>query len=80
MSCIKSFFRCNFSENSQNNTWYEKNISFLRSKIIDLELEVKSIKLSHDLEMKRIEDKIISQIQMLTNKIDNILLIVNNKN
>ena len=78
MSCIKSFFKCHFSDQSdkKNNSWWDENISFLRKRVIDLELDVKSMKVAHDLEIKRIEDKLCSSIQILTTKIDNVLLLV----
>ena len=82
MSCIKSLFKCNFSNNNEqkaSNSWYDENVTFFRSKINDLELEVKAMKVAHDLEIKRIEDKLISSIQILTTKIDNVLLLVHSK-
>ena len=68
MTCFKNIFRCNFTEADQ---------SFLRQKIIDIELDIKSMKVAHDLEIKRIEDKLIHQIQILSTKIDGLLLIFN---
>ena len=80
MTCIKNLFKCNNNANDSHiiqNDWCEKNFKFLREKIIQLELDLKSLKVAHDLEIKRIEDKLLTQIQILTSKIDNILLIVN---
>ena len=85
MSCIKSLFRCNYNDTTNNsnqiispNNWCEKNFTFLRQKIIDLELDVKALKVAHDLEIKRIEDKLSNQIQILTNKIDSLALLLTN--
>ena len=77
MSCIKSIFKCNFSESNEKQDLWDKNVNFLKIKITELELEVKAMKVSNDLEFKRIEDKLINQIQILSTKIDSLLLIVN---
>ena len=71
MSCIKSIFKCNFTETGES--FCEKNISSLREKIMDIEIELKSFQVAHDLEIKRIEDKLIHQIQILTTKVDSLL-------
>ena len=80
MSCIKNLFKCGFTDNANNSTfmqqndWCEKNFKFLRQKIIELELDFKTLKSEHNLEIKRIEDKLINQIQILTTKIDTLIL------
>ena len=80
MSCIKNFFKCGFTDNAnestfmQQNDWCEKNFKFIRQKIIELELDFKTLKSEHNLEIKRIEDKLINQIQILTTKIDTLIL------
>ena len=83
MSCIKSIFRCNFSDRIERDSSFyekfcEKKFEFLRQKIIDVELDMKSFKIAHELEIKRIEDKLANQIQMLSTKIDSVLLLATN--
>ena len=83
MSCIKNFFRCNFEDKNNESfaeRFCEKQIASLRAKVIDLELELKSLKVAHDLEIKRIEDKLTQQISILTTKIDNLAILVASKN
>ena len=82
MSCIKNFFKCGFTDNNDSfaERFCEKQISFLRAKVIDLDLELKSLKIAHDLEIKRIEDKLTQQISILTTKIDNLAILVASKN
>ena len=81
MSCIKSFFKCHFSEQSDktNNSWWDENITFFRKRIIDLELDVKAMKVAHDLEIKRIEDKLISSMNTLSAKIDTMMVLINSR-
>ena len=82
MSCIKSLFKCNFSNNNEqkaSNSWCDENLTFLRKRLIDIELDIKAMKLAHDLEIKRVEDKLTSSIQILTTKIDSVLLLVHSK-
>ena len=71
MSCVKSIFKCNLTETTDS--FCEKNISLLKEKVADLELDLKSLQVAHDLEIKRIEDKLITQIQILTTKVDSLL-------
>ena len=75
MSCIRNFFKCNVDErkSSLNQSFVEERMKFFQSKIIDIELEMKALKVAHDLEIKRIEDKLINQIQILSTKIDALL-------
>ena len=75
MSCVKNLFRCNFTEN-ENETVYETQVKVLQTKILEIELDLKSFKIAHDLEIKRIEDKIMNQMAMLTTKIDNLAILM----
>ena len=74
MSCIQNLFRCNFNDNSntsqETDNWFKKEIEFLRNKLIDCELDLKTFKSSHELELRRLDEKIMTQIQILTNKLD----------
>ena len=56
-----------------------EEMKFLREKISELEMDLKSFKIAQDLEMKRIEDKLLNQITILTTKIDNLVLLINTK-
>lgn len=75
MSCFKNIFKCNVSESS-----CDKQIVFLRQKMVELDMELKNIKMAHQLEIKRIEDKLITQMNILTTKIDNLALLLAGKN
>ena len=77
MSCIKTLFGCQFTDNDNNTSsspidfkWIEKQIDFLRTKVIDSELDLKTFRASHEMELKRLDEKIMTQIQMLNNKLD----------
>ena len=74
MSCIKTLFGCQFTDNDSSSPidfkWIEKQIDFLRTKVIDSELDLKTFKASHEMELKRIDEKITTQIQILNNKLD----------
>ena len=59
MSCIQNLFRCNFNDNGSNTSqqpidnWNEKQMEFLRSKVIDCELDIKGFKNSFEIEFLR---------------------------
>ena len=79
MGLFTNLFKCSSETNKSvvADTFCEKQISFLKSRMTDLEVDVKSMKVAHDLEIKRIEDKLLTQIQLLSGKIDTILLQIN---
>lgn len=81
MSCVRSIFKCNFTDNEieNNQSFYNKQITNLKGKISDVEMELKSIKISYDLEFKRIEDKLLQNINTLDTKLDTIMLLINKK-
>ena len=84
MSCFKSIFRCSFSQNDEKMTENKLNESFkeisnLENRLVKLEMEIQHLKVAHNIEFKRLEDKLLNSIQILDTKIDNILLLIHKK-
>ena len=78
MSCFKSMFRCSFSQNDTENKFNEslREISHLEGRIVKLETEIQHLKVTHNIEFKRLEDKLLNSLQILDTKIDNLAILV----
>lgn len=72
-SLIKNLFNCSCKDNDDEE-------DEIKERITKLEMNVDSLQRENFQNMSRIEDKISLKFDLLNNKIDNVIMILNSKN
>lgn len=81
MGLFTNLFSCTCDASNPNDT-FDDQMKDLKQNVVNLELNVKTLltaKLYTNTELKRLEDKLNNQFNLLQTKIDSVILILNSQ-